>query len=95
MVSFITIGKIMPVSRLTSKGQTTIPKEIRDALRLKPGDRIEFILREDDQVELKALNKSISALQGMFYDPNRKPVSIEEMNEGIAQAAVERYLRSK
>lgn len=37
----------MPTSTLTSLGQTTIPKSIRDALHLQPGDRIEFIVEED------------------------------------------------
>ncbi|NQV72613.1 type II toxin-antitoxin system PrlF family antitoxin [bacterium] len=85
----------MPISRLTSKGQTTIPKEIRDALRLKPGDRIEFNIDIDGKVQMRALNKDISSLAGMFYDPNRKTVTIEEMNEAIEQAAADRYLRSK
>jgi antitoxin PrlF len=40
----------MPTSSITSKGQTTIPKEIRDHLHLKPGDRIEFVTDEDGRV---------------------------------------------
>lgn len=90
-----TSGKVMPISRLTSKGQTTIPKPVRDALKLKPGDRIQFNVDKDGIVRITAINKDISSLAGMFYDPNRKTVTIEEMNEGIAQAAAERYLRSK
>ncbi len=90
----ITYGKDMPVSRLTSKGQTTIPKEIRDKLDLKPGDRIEFIVDEDNRVTLRPISTSIASLAGILYDPNRKTVTIEEMNEAIAQAAVDRYKRS-
>lgn len=95
MVVIITSGNEMPISRLTSKGQTTIPKSIRDALRLKTGDRIEFILEDGDCARLRPINRDISSLDGILFDPNRKPVSIEEMNEAIAEAAVDRYLRSK
>ncbi len=91
----ITYGKDMPVSRLTSKGQTTIPKEIRDKLDLKPGDRIRFVFEEDDRVLLEPIKADLSSLAGMLYDPNRKALTNEEINDAIAQAAVERYLRSK
>ena len=85
----------MPFSKLTSKGQTTIPKSVRDALKLKPGDRIEFTIIGENQVQLSAKNKSIADLAGILYDPDREPVSIEEMNDTIGQAAVEKFLRSK
>ncbi len=85
----------MPFSKLTSKGQTTIPKSIRDALKLKPGDRIEFTIIGDNRVQLSAKNKSIADLAGILYDPDREPVSIEEMNDAIGQAAVEKYLKSE
>lgn len=85
----------MPFSKLTSKGQTTIPKSVRDALNLKPGDRIEFTIIGENRVQLSAKNKSIADLAGILYDPDRKPVSIEEMNDAIEQAAVEKYLRSE
>jgi len=95
MVSFITMSKEMPVSKLTSKGQTTIPKEIRDKLDLKPGDRIRFFIENNSRVVLEPIKNDLSALAGMLYDPDRKPLTNEEINEAIAQAAVERYLRSK
>lgn len=85
----------VPFSKLTSKGQTTIPKSIRDALKLKPGDRIEFTIIGDNRVQLSAKNKSIADLAGILYDPDREPVSIEEMNDAIGQAAVEKYLKSE
>lgn len=84
----------MPVSKLTSKGQTTIPKEIRDALDLKPGDRILFMISDDGKVTMTPQNKGIEELAGIFYDPDRKPLTDAELKEAVAQAAVERYLRS-
>jgi len=82
----------MPVSKLTSKGQTTIPKEIRDALGLKPGDRIRFVLEDENRVVLSVPRRTIEDLAGMFYDPDRKPVSIEQMNEDMKQAVADHVM---
>jgi AbrB family looped-hinge helix DNA binding protein len=76
----------MPTSTLTSRGQTTIPKSIREELRLQPGDRIEFIL-EEDQVVLRRAGADITALDGMLDRSDREPVSVEAMNEAIERAA--------
>ena len=76
----------MPTSTLTSRGQTTIPKSIREELRLQPGDRIEFIL-EEDQVVLRRAGTDITALDGMIDRSDREPVSIKAMDEAIERAA--------
>jgi len=91
----LTYSNAMPTSRLTSKGQTTIPKEIREKLNLHPGDRIRYTIDAEDRIIVEPIKKDLASLAGIFHDPNRKPVSIEEMNEAIGQAIVERYLRSK
>jgi len=83
----------MSTATLTSKGQMTLPKEVRDDLKLKPGDKVEFI-REGDRYVLKPRTKRIGDFAGLLHRPGMKPVSIEEMNEGIAQAAAEAYKRS-
>ena len=83
----------MNVSTLTSKGQTTIQKDIRDRLGLKPGDKIKFMVNPDGSVTLVAANLSVRQLRGILPRPER-PATIEEMNEAIAAAVVERYLRS-
>jgi AbrB family looped-hinge helix DNA binding protein len=77
-------------STLTAKGQATIPKEIRDFLGLKPGDRIRFFKHPDGSVVIKPV-RSIFDLKPIPWDG--PPVSVEEMDEGIARAAVERYER--
>jgi AbrB family looped-hinge helix DNA binding protein len=76
----------MPTAKLTSRGQTTIPKSIREALRLQPGDRVEFIL-EGDQVVLRRAGADLTALDGMLDRSDREPASVEAMNEAIEQAA--------
>jgi len=65
---------------LTSKGQTTIPKEIRDELGMKTGDRMTFTLMSDATVVMRVKNKSISDLAGALYKKGRKPVPVEQLS---------------
>ena len=65
---------------LTSKGQTTIPKEIRDELGMKPGDRMTFTLMPDATVVMRVKNKSIADLAGALYKKGRKPVPVEKLS---------------
>ncbi|MBI5107369.1 MAG: type II toxin-antitoxin system PrlF family antitoxin [Rhodocyclales bacterium] len=66
---------------LTSKGQTTIPKEIRDRLSMKPGDRMTFTLMPDTTVVMRVKTKSITALAGMLHKKGRKPVPVELLSQ--------------
>jgi len=65
---------------LTSKGQTTIPKEIRDSLGMKPGDLITFTLMPDGTVVMRVKSKSIMKLAGVLHKKGRRPVSTEQMS---------------
>jgi AbrB family looped-hinge helix DNA binding protein len=65
---------------LTSKGQTTIPKEIRDSLGMKPGDRMTFTLMPDATVVIRVKSKSITALAGMLHKKGRKPVPVRQLS---------------
>ena len=65
---------------LTSKGQTTIPKEIRDSLRIKPGDRMTFTLMPDGTVVMRVKNRRIVELAGSLRKKGRKPVPIEQLS---------------
>lgn len=65
---------------LTSKGQTTIPKEIRDSLGMKPGDQMTFTLMPDGTVVMRVKRKSIMELAGVLHKKGRKPVSIAQMS---------------
>jgi AbrB family looped-hinge helix DNA binding protein len=62
---------------LTSKGQTTIPKEIRDSLGMKPGDRMTFTLMPDATVVMRVKNGSLVELAGTLHKKGRKPVPVE------------------
>jgi AbrB family looped-hinge helix DNA binding protein len=71
---------------LSSKGQVTIPAEIRNRLRLNVGDRIEFVIFESNRVEMIPQRGSVGALKGMVKWA-RRPVSLAEMDEAIAMEA--------
>ncbi len=76
----------MLTSTITSKGQITIPKEIRAALNLHPGDRLDFII-ENGRVYVQPVDVDVRSLSGLLYKPDRQSVSLEEMDEAIAQGA--------
>lgn len=59
---------------LTSKGQTTIPKPIRDSLRMKAGDRMSFTLMPDGVVVMRVKNKRVAELAGLLHKRGRKTV---------------------
>lgn len=65
---------------LTSKGQTTIPKEIRDSLSMKAGDRMTFTLMPDGTVVMRVKTKSITELAGVLHKKGRKPPPVEQLS---------------
>jgi antitoxin PrlF len=80
-------------STITVKGQATIPKAIREHLRLKPGDRVKFFVHPDGSVVLLP-KRPASALRGIVK-AGRRPVSIEDMNEAAIAGAVDADPRTR
>ncbi len=76
----------MPQSTITSKGQTTIPGEIRRHLKLKAGDRVEFIVEQDGRVLLMPATVDVKELQGVLAPAPRR-LSIEDMQAAIRKRA--------
>lgn len=76
----------MSIATATSKGQITIPQDIREKLGIEPGTRVDFVPTPDGRVWLRPITGKVTDLFGMaHYDG---PVlTIEEMNEGIRNAA--------
>ena len=81
----------MPTATLTSKGQMTIPKEIRDELDLKPGDRVELNVLPDGRV-LMTPTVPLASLAGMLPKPKRA-YTVEDMNTAIVEAVSRKYKR--
>lgn len=77
----------MQESKLTSKGQTTLPKDVRTALHLEPGDTLRYLVLDGEVRILKA--RPLADLKGMLKRPGQKPVSFEEMEDGIVAGATE------
>ena len=77
----------MTTATISSKGQITIPADVRQALHVKTGDRVEFVEVEPGRYEFVAATRSVTELKGMFGKATRT-ASIEEMNLAIeAQGA--------
>jgi len=72
----------MATATVTSKGQITIPKEIRELLGLNNGDRINFVIEDDGRVTFHPATKDIRSLKGIVPKPG-KPVTVEDMNNAI------------
>ena len=87
------MGKEIFVGRMTSKGQTTVPREVRERLGLSEGAQVEWII-EDGKALVKPRTLRAVDLAGILGPPpNGKTATIEEMDKAIAQAVVERFER--
>jgi AbrB family looped-hinge helix DNA binding protein len=73
----------MTIATLTSKGQITIPKAVREGLRLHTGDKIEFILSDGAEARLRPVTRKVDEVFGRLHQAGRKGVSVEVMDEGI------------
>jgi len=76
----------MPAATLTSKGQLTLPKDVRDALGVGPGDRVDFVKMEDGNFAVLPATHSVKRLKGLIPSP-KKAVSLEDMDRAIAGGA--------
>jgi AbrB family looped-hinge helix DNA binding protein len=74
----------MTTATITSKGQVTIPKDVRARLGIGTGDRVEFIEIQDGVFQIVAATQDVQALKGIVPKP-KKPVTLEEMNQAIAE----------
>lgn len=83
----------MATATLTSKGQVTIPKTVRDALRLREGDKVDFMVTENGEALLTPMTKKVKVdeIFGKLYKSARKPVSVNQMKSGIRQKMKARF----
>jgi antitoxin PrlF len=75
----------MPTATLTTKGQVTIPKAVREHLGVDTGDRLSFVVQEDGTVIVKPITHHVRELGGLLHRPGQRPVSVRDLDEGIAR----------
>ena len=73
----------MVIATLTTKGQVTIPKKIRDSLKLHTGDKIEIVVTEKGQAIIRPISKKVDEMFCKLRKPGQKAVSIKEMDDAI------------
>ena len=77
----------MPTSTMTSRGQTVIPKLIREHLGLHPGDVIDFVVADDGGVLVRPAVEDVRRLKGLLQRPRRGAVPVQAMNQAIRRRA--------
>ncbi len=75
----------MALAKLTSKGQVTIPKEIRQTLNLKTGDKIEIIVARKGEALIRPVSKKVDDIFGKLHRPSRESVSVQAMDDAISK----------
>ncbi len=80
----------MPSALITSKGQATIPKAIRERLRVEPGDRIDFVVQADGTVKVEPAIQGVTPLRGLLAAKGQRPVSVAAMQAVIRKRAAGR-----
>ena len=81
----------MVTSTITSRGQTTIPRKIRENNHLQEGDQIEWVETDDGHIEIIPVTRDAAKVAGLFSDWVKKPVSVEEMSQAVKQRAATKF----
>lgn len=81
----------MSLATLTTKGQVTIPKEVRDSLKLHTGDKIEIIVTENREAVIRPVSKKVDDIFCKLHKPGQKAVSLEEIDNAIRKRMKEKY----
>jgi antitoxin PrlF len=79
------------LATITSKGQVTVPKNIRDQLNIQAGTQLDFTLNNDGTISVRPLNRTALSVVGILKRPQQKAATVEQMNDAISTAASERY----
>ncbi len=70
----------MSQSTITSKGQITIPKDVRDILHLESGSKVDFLINDDGEAIMRPLSKTPDDVFGFLASPKRRKVSVKDMD---------------
>lgn len=83
----------MSQATMTSKGQITVPRDVREDLKLSAGSKVMFVKIGPQNYRLVARTRRIDDLFGVLHRPGARALTIEEINEGIAEGAAESGMR--
>lgn len=81
----------MSTATLTSKGQTTIPIEIRKGLGINPGDKIEFHLLSNGSATMRVKRGALKDFIGILRQPGKRALSLKAMDKSVASAMRARH----
>jgi antitoxin PrlF len=81
------------LATVTNKGQVTVPKAIREQLNIGPGTQLDFRLNDDGSISVRPLKHSVLAIVGLLKRSESAPVTVEQMNRAVADAAALRHQR--
>jgi antitoxin PrlF len=81
----------MPTTTITSKGQVTIPKKIREELNLQPGDVLSFEIEKGNKISVRAEKKTANHAFGILYSGARESLSGEDMDRGVVEYFKKKY----
>ena len=80
---------------LTSKGQLTLPKEIRDRLRLDAGAILDFQIRADNTITARHVQPDARRIRGLLKSPHAAPLTVEQMDEAVAKLVRDKHAPSQ
>ncbi len=81
----------MALATLTTKGQVTIPKKIRESLKLHTGDKIEIIVTEKREAIIRPISKKVDEIFCKLHRPGRKAVTLEAMDDAIRNRMKDKF----
>ena len=81
----------MAQATLTSKGQVTIPKEIRELLKLHTGDKIEIVVTGKREAIIRPISKKVDDVFCKLHNPDRKPVALETIDDAIRNRMQDKF----
>jgi len=81
----------MAIATLTTKGQVTIPKKIRESLKLHTGDKIEIIVTEKREAIIRPISKKVDDIFCKLHKPGRKAVTVETIDDAIRNRMKDKF----
>ena len=84
----------MALSTITSKGQVTIPKRVRERLRLRTGDKLDFRIDEDGTIRVYPISKTVSEVFGVFAERAKHPYTTRQIDAKLARSLQRRRNKS-